>query len=767
MSAATGLVAVPLVATIEGVGGVQRRDPKRRDLKGRDPHGDVETRRPRRHHSRRLTALVLAAGLSTSVVLSVLTAAVVRRSQQSLLVNQSSVAASAIGALIGQIRSSLDAVVMVAVVSNGDPAAIQRATAALPAVSAYPSLVVLAQQSGHWVPAAVVRPASVALTGATAPFAPALQSVPDKGIHVLGFAGTGPTRRIAVADRPPGVTGYEVYIEVPLAAAAPASGTSTHGQPMNDLSLALYLHDSEQPANLVFASSTRLPLEGTRAVVHVSEEGTADTTAQLSTRPGDTTGPPDALLMVFSPKEPLGGALAADLAWIGLASGIVASCAAAAGFASLLRSRNHSLDLVNEMQASNEMRDDALAERAKAEQQRGHLEAQLRQAQRMEVVGQLAGGIAHDFNNLLAVILNFGHFVLKALHDHPAEADVKDMLRAAQQAADLTRQLLVFSRKDVVHPEAVDINAVVEGTVRLLGRTLGEHIELRLDLDPTLPAVEADVGGLEQILMNLAVNARDSIAESGRLTISTSVAEIDASYTDAHVGSTPGSHVLLEVSDTGCGMSSEVTLQIFEPFFTTKPSGVGTGMGLATVYGIVSRWGGHISVYSEVDIGTVFKIWLPVVARPAAERQPLPVRLTENGDNRTVLLVEDEPGVRRAAKRILESAGYRVVEAANAAEALAAFGNGVPDVVVSDVIMPGGLSGKALAEQFRSVAPHIPVLFMSGYTADIITARGVLDPNVLLIEKPFTAEVLLDGVRRALRGDTTGDPAHLVPRRPE
>src|SRR5258708_36012945 len=189
------------------------------------------------------------------------------------------------------------------------------------------------------------------------------------------------------------------------------------------------------------------------------------------------------------------------------------------------------------MRTSNEMRDDALAERAKAEQQRGHLEAQLRQAQRMEVVGQLAGGIAHDFNNLLAVILNFGHFVLKALHDHPAEADVKDMLNAAQQAADLTRQLLVFSRKDVVRPEAVDINAVVDGTFRLLGRSLVEHIVLKLNLDPALPQVEADVGGLEQVLMNLAVNARDSIAESGRLTISTSVAEIDASYTNAHVGS--------------------------------------------------------------------------------------------------------------------------------------------------------------------------------------------------------------------------------------
>ena len=724
-----------------------------------EPHHDEPGGKPGlrwSHSSRRFSALVLVVGLASSTVLALLTNDVVKRSQHTLLLNQAAISAAAIGGAVGQIRSSLDAVVTVAVATGGDTTAIQRVTS-LPAMKPYASLLLLSQQEGHWVPAVVARPARASLVDGSSPVGSALQSAPDNGINVLGIVGSGSGRTIAVVDRPVGVPQYAVYLEVPLAiasASASSSASSSSGktQPLNDLDFALYLHETEQPVDLITATTPHLPLQGTRAVVPLALSGTTAPSAQISARPGDTTAPAGDLLMVFSPKSPLGGALTADLAWIGLIAGIVLTFIAALGARFLLRSRNQALELVKEMRHSNETRDRALAERAEAQRQHERLEGQLRQAQRLEAVGQLAGGIAHDFNNLLAVILNFGQFVLTAVRGHPAEPDVQDMLKAAQQAADLTRQLLVFSRKDVVRPESVDLNAVVDGTVRLLGRTLGEHIELRLHLDPDLPRVEADIGGLEQVLMNLAVNARDAMADGGQLTISTSVAEIDSSYSDTHVGSALGTHVLLEVSDTGCGMSTEVSLRIFEPFFTTKAAGLGTGMGLATVYGIVSRLGGHISVYSEVDLGTAFKIWLPVTTRGALTRPAAAPSVTEDGAGRSILLIEDEPAVRRAARRILESAGYRVVEAANGSEAVAAFEKETPDVVVSDVVMPGGMSGKALADQFHAVAPEVPVLFMSGYTADIITARGVLDDNVMLIQKPFSAEILLEGISRALRG---------------
>ena len=729
-----------------------------------DPVPVSEGTRGRRHmagHSGRLVALVLLAGLLASVVLSLLTNDVVHRSQRSLLMNQSSLSASTIGSLVGQIRSSLDAVVLVAVATGGDVAAIKK-VAGMPAMQGYSSLVVLGQTNGTWTPAVVVRPAGVSLTEPAAAMRQMLQAIPSHGLGVIGLVGSGAARTIAIADRPAGADQYEIYVELPLVAASAAS-SSSKSQPFRDLDFALYLHDSEQADNLLTASTSRLPLTGTRAAVRLDVSGQTNSPAVLSARPADTTGPPEDLLMVFSPKGPLGGSLAADLAWISLLAGVTLSFVAAGGFALILRSRTRALDLISEMQVSTEMRNRAVAERAEAEGQRNRLEGQLRQAQRLEAVGQLAGGIAHDFNNLLAVILNFGHFVLLALHDHPAEDDVKEMIHAAEQAANLTRQLLVFSRKDVVRPEAVDLNTVIDGTVRLLGRTLGEHIDLRLHLDPQLPAVEADTGGLEQVLMNLAVNARDAMAEGGSITISTSVAVIDDSYTDAHVGAAPGTHVLLEVSDTGCGMSPELTLRIFEPFFTTKASGVGTGMGLATVYGIVSRFGGHISVYSEENIGTVFKIWLPAISRPAVTQLlPEARSIAEDGRGQTILLVEDEPAVRRAARRILESAGYGVVEAADGSEAMEAFAKSVPAAVVSDVVMPGGISGKGLVDQFHSVVPDLPVLFMSGYTADIITARGVLDDNVLLIQKPFSADTLLDGVRQALIGTSGG----IVPTHP-
>ena len=273
--------------------------------------------------------------------------------------------------------------------------------------------------------------------------------------------------------------------------------------------------------------------------------------ARLSARPGDSTGSPTDLLMVFTPAAPPGGTLAGSLAWIVGLVGLLLSCLAAGSGLVLLRGRNRALALIDEMRASHASRDRALAAQAESERQRRQLEAQLSRAQRLEAVGQLAGGIAHDFNNLLAVIINFGHFAVQALPGHAAEDDVKEMVAAAQKAADLTRQLLIFSRKEVVRPEPVDLNAVIQETCRLLDRTLGEQVRLELTLGPELPRVEADITGVEQVLMNLAVNARDAMPQGGRLGIATSESDLDASYMGAHFGATPGRHVLLEVSDTG------------------------------------------------------------------------------------------------------------------------------------------------------------------------------------------------------------------------
>ncbi|HEU5004149.1 MAG TPA: ATP-binding protein [Actinomycetota bacterium] len=697
----------------------------------------------RRHAAVRTTIFVLLVGLLVTAALGLVTANSVHRNQRTLLVQQADLTAGTLNALVGQLRNALDMVGSVASATAGRPAPIQRASA-LPSLASFSSLVVLQAPDpagGEWIPTLTLKPATV--TAGTPPEAmmQAINGTSAQGLTVLGVVTSGSARTVALLDRPPGVSQYAVYAEVPFSTAKPFEG----------LDFALYLADREVPTNLLLASTTHLPLTGKRAVARLDTNTGATPQGRLSTRPDDTTGPPGALLLVIRPTQPLNGRLSADLPWLFVSAGILLSVLASAGFGAIVSSRNAAVGLVKQAQQSEASRDRALEEREEAERHRARLEAQLGQAQRLEAVGHLAGGIAHDFNNLLAVILNFGHFVLQQLEGHPAEDDVKDMCRAAEQAATLTRQLLVFSRKEVVSSQQVDLNSEIEASTRILERVLGEDVAIDLRLAKSLPPVEADVGGVEQVLMNLAVNARDAMPNGGQLTIATSVAHLDESYTAAHLGASTGPNVLLEVTDTGSGMPPEVSLQIFEPFFTTKPAGVGTGMGLATVYGIVSRWGGHISVYSEVGIGTSFKIWLPVQALPSTAPNPGSAEKLERGTASLVLLVEDEPGVRRAAHRILESDGYAVIDAANGTEALEAVAAGPPDVVVTDVIMPGQMSGKALVEELRARFPGLPALFMSGYTADIITSRGSLNPDMILIQKPFTADTLVQGVRRALR----------------
>ncbi len=383
--------------------------------------------------------------------------------------------------------------------------------------------------------------------------------------------------------------------------------------------------------------------------------------------------------------------------------------------------------------------------------ERKTLEQQLRQAQKMEAVGQLAGGIAHDFNNLLAIIIGYSEILEEQLGKNDAlRLKAEQITKAGKGAAALTRQLLAFSRRQVLELEILDLNSVVRDTSKMLRRLIGEHIELVTIAAPDLGRVKSDRGQVEQIIVNLAVNARDAMLQGGKLAISTANAQIDEVYARQHPGAIPGSYVMMSVSDTGCGMDHETQLHIFEPFFTTKGKEKGTGLGLSTVYGVVKQSGGYISVYSELGQGTSFKIYLPRTDEPVTQVRSIDGEETARGWE-TVLLVEDSQPLRELARELLEKNGYTVLEAANGADAIRVAEKHQEPIhlLLSDVVMPG-MNGRELANYMVRVNPGIKVLYMSGYTDDTIVHHGVLDPGAALLEKPFTKESLTRKVREAL-----------------
>lgn len=385
--------------------------------------------------------------------------------------------------------------------------------------------------------------------------------------------------------------------------------------------------------------------------------------------------------------------------------------------------------------------------------ERERLEAQFIEAQKMEVLGQLAGGVAHDFNNVLAVILGYSDVIMRtitpddALHQH-----VEAIRHAAERAAALTRQLLVFSRKQVVQSVVLDLNEVVADMDKMLRQLIDESVELTIAPGRDIGRVKADSGYVGQVLMNLVINGRDAMPTGGKLIVETRNVTLDQSYTRTHTGVAPGEYVMLAVSDTGVGMSEEVKARLFEAFFTTKPKGRGTGLGLATCQTIVKQSGGHIGVYSELGRGTTFKVYLPRVDQPLDEaaRAVAPGALPRGTE--TVLLVEDEPAVSRLASRVLEAQGYTVLRAANSEDGLlvARAHKGPPiRLVVTDVIMPQ-MGGKAMTEWLQSTYPGLKVLFTSGYTDDAIAHHGVLDPGVAFLPKPYTPATLTRKVRELL-----------------
>jgi two-component system cell cycle sensor histidine kinase/response regulator CckA len=386
--------------------------------------------------------------------------------------------------------------------------------------------------------------------------------------------------------------------------------------------------------------------------------------------------------------------------------------------------------------------------------ERKRLEEQLRQAQKMETVGQLAGGIAHDFNNLLTAITGYAEFARDALpSQHPAREDIGQVLNGAKSAGNLIRQLLAFSRRQVIAPQALDLNDIIANLDKILRRLIGEHIELVTIRAADLRTVRVDPSQVEQLIVNLAVNARDAMPEGGRLTVETANVTLDADDARQHVSVVPGDYVLLSVRDTGCGMTDEVKTRIFEPYFTTKEPGKGTGLGLATCYGIVKQNNGHIWFHSDPGEGTSFEVYFPCIGEPAAQEPRRDQQACAAHGAQTVLLAEDEPTVRSFAARVLRQAGYTVLEAADGSDALelaAERPEAAIDLLVTDVVMPR-MGGLELHRRLRTSRPQLKTLFVSGYTDNSGVHQGVLAKDVAFLQKPFTMATLAGKVREVLQ----------------
>jgi len=389
-----------------------------------------------------------------------------------------------------------------------------------------------------------------------------------------------------------------------------------------------------------------------------------------------------------------------------------------------------------------------VTERNRAEAERRALEHRLHQSERMESLGQLAGGVAHDFNNLLAAIMNYAGFVAEETSKPEVRADAQEIQAAAERAARLTKQLLIFSQREKTETQALDLNAIVADIHNLLSRSIGTHIELQVNPAAALPAVEADRGQIEQVLLNLAINARDAMPEGGTLTIGTSPAELDDAYASTHPGALPGLYVKLDVGDTGTGMAADVAAHIFEPFFTTKSPGQGTGLGLSTVYGIVAQAGGSMTVDSEEGAGTTFSLYFPAVSAPA-QATPDKAAPRPRGNGETILVVDDEPAVLEVTSRILRQNGYITLEAGTFEKALSLAAGRDFQLLLTDSVMPK-MSGRTLAERLAEMKPGLAVLYMSGNTSAMPGPSRTRHDRTVSIQKPFNSQILLEAVQAVL-----------------
>ncbi len=399
-----------------------------------------------------------------------------------------------------------------------------------------------------------------------------------------------------------------------------------------------------------------------------------------------------------------------------------------------------------------------ITERRQTQEALRKSEEQLRQWQKVEAIGRLAGGVAHDFNNLLMTIKGCSELLLNAFDRRdPRREEVEEILKAADRATSLTRQLLAFGRRQVLQPQLLDLNSIVMNMDKMLRRLIGEDVQLITSLDSELWSVKVDPGMIEQVIMNLVVNSRDALPNGGKLTIETSNVVHDEEYASAHISVKPGHYVMVAVSDNGCGMDKEIQSHLFEPFFTTKEKGRGSGLGLSTVYGIIKQSGGNIWAYSEPGQGTTFKIYLPRVEKTAKMYKPKARPSTAPGGTETILLVEDEEAVRTMVSRILQNKGYTVLEARHGHEAIDICERYQEPIhlMVTDVIMPQ-MSGRELAERLAPMLPDMKVLYMSGYPDNTIVQHGVLEPGTAFLQKPFTLNALELKVREVLDASRQG-----------
>jgi hypothetical protein len=533
--------------------------------------------------------------------------------------------------------------------------------------------------------------------------------------------------------------GYVIYSEQPISKAN--SVTKLPGVLFSGTVAAAYV-GSVSPSNLALQTANTLPSGAQLALSPVDTAEQLDSNAILTSHPAKVMYP-GRIIVVMSPKGDLAGSFVAKYPWILLVVGLLATLVVSTLLGAAISRREEALVLVDDLERKNAELDESMSRQAQAEQS-------LRQAQRMEAVGQLAGGIAHDFNNLLQAIISYSEFLSDAIDDDSEmQQDVAEVQKAAHRAADLTKQLLVFSRQDVAQPVVVDLNNVVRDSERFLGHTLGEDVTLTCHTATEPRCVRADTGELEMVLINLAINARDAMPHGGSLWITVGDVTLDGSKAAA-AGLSPGRYARVSVEDNGDGMSPEVSAKAFEPFFTTKETGRGTGLGLAMVYGIAKRWGGSAAISTAKGVGTTVTLLFPLSSEDPTSEDIQTARALPRGDRDIALLVEDQEGVRRSTARILEAAGFQVLQAENAVEAASKYIATDFDILVTDVIMPEGVSGKELADHYRAERSELPVIFISGYSTETISERGILPPSTNLVTKPFSPEDLLHAMCDAM-----------------
>ncbi|MGV3760355.1 MAG: ATP-binding protein [Actinomycetota bacterium] len=687
----------------------------------------------------RLSGLVLALLLVFAVLAGLAAGEAVEGTEARLLRDRTAQVESLLGSLGSGYEAQMASVASIAAVTDADPGQFRTAVAGVAGATSDDGAGggwALLRREGDGFRTVERVGSPLPLEQAPADWTAGLAAAAAGEFRVLGFQGEGLDRRLGLAVGRLGVGGdVVVYADVSLlGATGDAAGSSDETDAiLTDVAIDVFIGDTPDPDQRFLALGAPDRSKAEERVVEVAGVE---------------------LYLVVAPTRPLVGTLASGLPWLLAVGASLLGLAIGAVVELGQRRRDDALTTVHELEAKNERLDQALADQRRAEEARSQLEAELRQSQRLEAIGQLAGGVAHDFNNVLAAILSYADLAADGVTDPAARADLEAIQDAARRGAGLTRQLLQFSRRTPGDLEPVDLNDRLMQVVGMLCRTLGEDRSLRCDLVDGAAAVLADPVELDQILLNLVVNARDAVGPGGVIEVSTAVVDLDASEAAQHPGLSAGRHVRLAVTDDGVGMAPEVAQHAFEPFFTTKGRGHGTGLGLSTVYGIVQRLDGHVAARSVEGVGTSVEVLLPAVdSVPTRAAEPADERPASLGAGR-VLVVEDEAPLREALVRMLERAGYEAMAAVDGSEALGRLGERF-DLLLSDLVMPGPVTGVDVAAGFRAQTANLPVVYMTGYSDALLDGVDLGPGNrTSVLAKPFTEAELRDALAA-----TMGQPA--------